>query len=40
MAESWGIIALVVAGLYGLQAVLIPTPPAVLLDIMTADRRG
>jgi len=35
-----GIIALVVAGLYWLQAVLVPMALAVLIDLMTADRRG
>jgi predicted PurR-regulated permease PerM len=46
MNKSWGIIALVVAGLYWLQAVLIPLALAVLLTFLlspvvgTLQRRG
>jgi len=40
MSKAWGIIALVVAALYWLQAVLIPMALAVLLDSMTSERRG
>ena len=38
MNKGWGIIALVVAGLYWLQAVLIPMALAVLLDSMTSAK--
>jgi hypothetical protein len=38
--KEWVIIALGVAGLYWLQAVLIPLVLAILLDIMTSAGRG
>ena len=46
MNKRWGIIALVIAGLYWLQAVLIPVALAVLLTFLlspvvsTLNRRG
>ena len=40
MNKTWGIIALVVAALYWLQAVLIPLALAVLLTFLLQSRRG